>query len=90
MGDQTSGPAQTSPHAVKGVGEAVQDLANHVFGGLAPSGGKFTMNVDELNATIKQWNDLLAQLREDERAGRGLTRQVGPLSMRRTPLALPI
>jgi hypothetical protein len=65
MGDQTTGPAQTPPHAVKGVGEAVQDLANHVFGGLPPSGGKFTMDVDQLNDTIKQWNDLLIQLRSD-------------------------
>ncbi|QUQ72035.1 hypothetical protein [Kutzneria sp. CA-103260] len=74
MGDQANGQAQTPPHAVKGVGrsEAVQALANHVFGGLPPSGGKFTMAPDQLNDTIKQWNDLLDQLQTDARRGQGM------------------
>jgi hypothetical protein len=82
MGDQTTGAGANAAHAVKGVGEAVQDLANHVFGGLPPSGGKFTMDVDELNDTIKQWSDLLEQLRLDEAQGRlmtGLTAAGSPL-----------
>jgi hypothetical protein len=68
MGDQATGQAQTPPYAVKGVSrsEAVQNLANHVFGGQPPAGGKFTMDVDQLNDAIKQWNDLLVELRKDE------------------------
>jgi len=84
MGDQANGQAQTPPYAVKGVGrsETVQDLAKHVFGGLPPSGGQFTMDVDQLNDAIKQWNDLLDQLRDDARKGR---RMVG-LSAAGSPL----
>jgi hypothetical protein len=75
MGDQATGQAQTPPNIVKGFSrsEAIKDLAQHVFGGLPPSGGKFTMDVDQLNDAIKQWNDLLIQLRQDARVGIGMT-----------------
>ncbi|MEV6605962.1 hypothetical protein [Kutzneria sp. NPDC051319] len=84
MGDQATGQAQTPPNVVKGFtrSEAIQDLAQHVFGGLPPTGGKFTMDPDELNDAIKQWNDLLAELTEDAAAGRkmvGLTAAGSPL-----------
>lgn len=74
MGDQATGQAQTPPNVVKGFtrSEAIQDLAQHVFGGLPPTGGKFTMDPDELNDAIKQWNDLLMELREDAELGRGM------------------
>ena len=72
MGDQATGQAQTPPNVVKGFtrSEAIRDLAQHVFAGLPPTGGKFTMDVDELNAAIKQWNDLLMDLRQDTETGR--------------------
>jgi hypothetical protein len=75
MGDQPSGQAQTPPNEVRGFtrSEAIQALATHVFGGLPPSGGKFTMDTDQLNDAIKQWNDLLGQLRQDEAQGRLMT-----------------
>ncbi|GAA3438203.1 hypothetical protein [Kutzneria kofuensis] len=84
MGDQAAGQAQTPPNVVKGASrsEAIQDLAKHVFGGLPPSGGKFTMDVDQINDAIKQWSGLLAQLREDAVKGRrmvGLTAAGSPL-----------
>jgi hypothetical protein len=66
MGDQATGQAQTPPNAV-------QDLATHVFGGLPPTGGKFTMDTDQLNDAIKQWNDLLIELRHDAQMGIGMT-----------------
>lgn len=75
MGDQATGQAQTPPNVVKGFtrSEAIQDLAQHVFGGLPPTGGKFTMDPDELNDAIKQWNDLLVQVRDDARTGQRMT-----------------
>jgi len=71
MGDQPSGQAQTPPNEVRGFtrSEAIQALATHVFGGLPPSGGKFTMDTDQLNDAIKQWNDLLIELRQDATKG---------------------
>jgi hypothetical protein len=75
MGDQATGQAQTPPNAV-------QDLAMHVFGGLPPTGGKFTMDTDQLNDAIKQWNDLLGELREDARVGR----EMGGLNAAGSPL----
>ncbi|HEY0494460.1 MAG TPA: hypothetical protein VGD48_01885 [Kutzneria sp.] len=66
MGDQATGQAQTPPNAV-------QDLAMHVFGGLPPTGGKFTMDTDQLNDAIKQWNDLLDQVVADAQTGQRMT-----------------
>lgn len=75
MGDQPTGQAQTPPNEVRGFtrSEAIQALATHVFGGLPPSGGKFTMDTDQLDDAIKQWNDLLIELREDAQMGIGMT-----------------
>jgi hypothetical protein len=72
MGDQATGQAQTPPNEVKGFtrSEAIQALATHVFGGLPPTGGKFTMDAAELNDAIKQWTDLLTELRKDVETGR--------------------
>jgi hypothetical protein len=84
MGDQATGQAQTPPNEVRGFthSEAIQALATHVFGGLPPSGGKFTMDTDQLNDAIKQWNDLLIELREDARVGR----EMGGLHAAGSPL----
>jgi len=84
MGDQPSGQAQTPPNEVRGFtrSEAIQALATHVFGGLPPSGGKFTMDTDQLNDAIKQWTDLLDQVVADARTGQrmaGLTAAGSPL-----------
>lgn len=75
MGDQPTGQAQTPPNEVRGFtrSEAIQALATHVLGGLPPSGGKFTMDTDQLDDAIKQWNDLLIELREDAQMGIGMT-----------------
>jgi hypothetical protein len=84
MGDQATGQAPTPPNEVRGFtrSEAIQALATHVFGGLPPSGGKFTMDPDQLNEAIKQWNDLLNQVVADARTGQrmvGLTAAGSPL-----------
>jgi hypothetical protein len=65
---EQGGQAQPPPGTTVGASrsEAIQSLAAHMFGGPPPGGGTFTMDVDQLNDTIKQWNDLLVQLREDE------------------------
>lgn len=86
MSDQASGQAQTPPPIPgtpgTGVGDAIGDLAMHMFGGPPPGGGKFTMDVDQINDTIKQWSQLRDKLRADAEDGKlmvGINAAGGPL-----------
>ncbi|MFI9384971.1 hypothetical protein [Kutzneria sp. NPDC052558] len=83
MSDQ-GGQAQTPPTPQVGASRspaireaAIHALSMHVFGGVSPGGGKFTMDIDQMNASLKQWSQFLEKLQEDARTARPMT-QVKP------------
>jgi hypothetical protein len=83
MSDQ-GGQAQTPPTPQVGASRseaireaAIQVLSMHVFGGPPPGGGKFTMDPDQMNASLKQWGQFLVKLQTDARTAQPMA-QVKP------------
>jgi len=83
MSDQ-GGQAQTPPTPQVGASRseairdaAIQALSMHVFGGPPPGSGKFTMDIDQMNASLKQWSQFLVNLEKDAQTARPMV-QVKP------------